>query len=444
MKYTVTFIFCCILLNGISQNFLNSDLNGTVNFVSVPTNWTQVPFNDPSCQGNSIPEATVDVVDITGPSVTGGVFGNPFSGTTFCSGLHAFDGINLLWHEGIMQVVSGLTVGVDYTISLYQTVLKQTNCLDESGSWRVYVDNNLIATTIPSNSVLLANDPNILWENRLVAFTATSTSHTIKFMAWDDDANQSTSNSDLSGGLRMGIDLISFVQDAPQIDLGTDTLLCIGEQIILDATYTGSTYLWNDNSTNATLVVNQPGTYWVTTTNSFGSDTDTIIIEYTSITEVNLGPDILLCFEDSIVLSSNIVGTSYQWQDGSNLPSLSVYTPGQYSIIVTSYCGVSSGSINILYHDCTFHLEMPNVFTPNGDPSNNEYHPILVSGISEGNIEILNRWGLTVFRGDILTDKWDGTSKGKYCTEGVYFWKVNYTRTNNEKGSQDGYVYLLR
>ncbi|MFH1321519.1 MAG: gliding motility-associated C-terminal domain-containing protein [Bacteroidota bacterium] len=61
----------------------------------------------------------------------------------------------------------------------------------------------------------------------------------------------------------------------PIVNLGTDTTLCGGDSIILDAG-TGDSYLWNDASVNQTLNIASTGTYYVTVTNGF---VETIFLE---------------------------------------------------------------------------------------------------------------------------------------------------------------------
>ncbi len=54
----------------------------------------------------------------------------------------------------------------------------------------------------------------------------------------------------------------------PIINLGNDTTLCIGQQILLDAG-TQATYLWSNQSISPSITVNQTGIYSVTVTNTF-------------------------------------------------------------------------------------------------------------------------------------------------------------------------------
>ncbi|MFO7723636.1 MAG: gliding motility-associated C-terminal domain-containing protein [Bacteroidales bacterium] len=76
-------------------------------------------------------------------------------------------------------------------------------------------------------------------------------------------------------------DTASFtVKVAPPINifLGHDTLLCEGDMLGLDASFPGATYLWHDGSVNASLLVTQPGEFWVKVTVDQCSKTDSINI----------------------------------------------------------------------------------------------------------------------------------------------------------------------
>ena len=95
-------------------------------------------------------------------------------------------------------------------------------------------------------------------------------------------------------------------------------------------------------------------------------------------------------------------------------------------------------------YDCTgFFFNIPNVFTPNGDGINDVF-VTAENGVGEKRISILNRWGEEVFRNS-LTDSWDGTSKGGNCTEGVYFYVINFVNlTNGIEEQKTGVIQLVR
>lgn len=56
---------------------------------------------------------------------------------------------------------------------------------------------------------------------------------------------------------------VSAHPSAPPVNLGNDTTFCYGDIILLDATASGVTYTWHDNSTNATFSADTAGTFGV-------------------------------------------------------------------------------------------------------------------------------------------------------------------------------------
>ena len=214
-RLMIQFVLAILLLvsfasNAIAQNFQNGDLDGIIGMSSLPTFWDNVPYTDVNCQAFNYNETTPEVTGITGSDSISGIIGNPYSGSTFLSGLYAGYQNTSFYHEGIMQSVSGLTIGQEYSIHFYQSVVKQSNCLDSSGSWSVFIDDTLAGTTTPTYSSAPYNSTSFIWEEKSIEFTASSTSHLFKFLPFDDDTNKEFSFIDNNGALRMGIDYISL------------------------------------------------------------------------------------------------------------------------------------------------------------------------------------------------------------------------------------------
>jgi len=70
----------------------------------------------------------------------------------------------------------------------------------------------------------------------------------------------------------------TIVYNIPQVDLGNDTAIMQGEQLLLDAGNPGSHYLWNTGDTTQTILVSMAGTYSVTVSNPCGTDWDDIVV----------------------------------------------------------------------------------------------------------------------------------------------------------------------
>lgn len=82
-------------------------------------------------------------------------------------------------------------------------------------------------------------------------------------------------------------------------------------------------------------------------------------------------------------------------------------------------------------------LEVPNVFTPNGDGKNDVF---MVKGLSleDFHAVILNRWGRKVYEWSDPYGGWDGRINGKYANPGTYFYIV--TARGREKVNPPKYV----
>ena len=121
----IVLLFAGLSGSALSQSFVNGSMDGSQGMNMLPLFWQSVPHTEPYCLALTAIEATVDMLDSLGPNVSGGIAGVPNSDNTFCSGLHAQTGVQYLWHEGIMQNVTGFTPGETYEIGFFQTVVKQ-------------------------------------------------------------------------------------------------------------------------------------------------------------------------------------------------------------------------------------------------------------------------------------------------------------------------------
>lgn len=121
----------------------------------------------------------------------------------------------------------------------------------------------------------------------------------------------------------------------PVFDLGPDQQICAGQQVLLDATVPGATYLWSDGSTDATLIATATGNYAVTVTLGNCASTDNMDLVVVPLPVVDLGPDQTVCPGTTITLDASSPGASYAWSNGAITPAIDVDAPGTYSAQVT-------------------------------------------------------------------------------------------------------------
>ena len=145
---------------------------------------------------------------------------------------------------------------------------------------------------------------------------------------------------------------------SPALDLGADTVLCEGNFLILDATFPGASYQWGDQSTQATYLVSEAGTYTLTISNACGSTTASI-----------------------------------------NVKTIACQEPAP------------SGKVR-----------MANALTPNGDGQNDTFFVEGIEAYSSNELFIYNRWGSLVYQTTGYHNQWGGTYQGKPLPTGAYYY----------------------
>ena len=154
--------------------------------------------------------------------------------------------------------------------------------------------------------------------------------------------------------------------------------------------------------------------------------------------EISLGNDTSICKGDTIVLTPNKQGNSYLWDNGTTDSSLSVFSPGSYSVKVSNSCGADADTININYKDCseTVQLSFPNIITPNNDGINDAF---VVRGLtfSDWELFVYNRWGSEVYNTTLYKNDWAPYD----LPEGTYYYYMQ-SEKNNQKHT--GYFMLMR
>ena len=120
------------------------------------------------------------------------------------------------------------------------------------------------------------------------------------------------------------------------------TVLCGSNTIIWNTQLdkTAHIFNWQDGSLDSLFVINSPGQYHVTITDTFGcayiSNTLTVTQDNFP-TTASLGPDITMCSGNFITLTQGMSPSlTYTWSTSSNNDSLLITTTGLYSVIVTN------------------------------------------------------------------------------------------------------------
>lgn len=88
-------------------------------------------------------------------------------------------------------------------------------------------------------------------------------------------------------------------------------------------------------------------------------------------------------------------------------------------------------------------LRVPNVFTPNGDGTNDEFR-VVYRSLAEFHCWIYNRWGKLVYKWDDPAKGWDGTINGRPAAEGAYYYIIRARGTDAEPDGKYHKVTIKR
>ena len=219
-------------------------------------------------------------------------------------------------------------------------------------------------------------------------------------------------------------DTIAIGEPPPVISPQGDTAFCLGDSVMLDLGPFVS-FDWNDGYTNQYRWISQEDSFLIRVLdmNNCWSMPDTVHVRQDLPPNISIGIDTTICIGDQVVLEVDAGYDAYLWSNNSAMNSITISNTGIYWVIVSKKTCKIIDSIEVF--NCPPIFNVPNVFTPNGDGSN-DYFDIEYQNIYEFEIKIYNRWGRIVYKGNSLENPWDGKIKGQDAIEGVYFWEIQY------------------
>jgi gliding motility-associated-like protein len=314
--------------------------------------------------------------------------------------------------------------------------------------------------------------------------------------------------------------------DAPDVEITADgpLTLCGGDALVLTASG-AEDYAWNTFEGTASITVDEPGTYSVTGSNACGQATASVTVVEGQAPVAAITGDLVLCPGETTVLTAT-GGPGYSWSSGPTTASITVSTPGTYTVIVDNGCGTSTAqvvvtqvqlpatfsaspltgeapldvaftpttlppgstqdwdfgdgdgssdpapghtftqpgvytvthtvtgqgcsvqstvTITVLQVVVESHIEVPNVFTPNGDATN-AFLQVLAVGIVSMDMDIYSRWGQRVAHLGNVYQVWSGRSEGsgEPVPEGTYFYTLHAVGGDGKAHDLHGTVTVLR
>jgi gliding motility-associated-like protein len=249
------------------------------------------------------------------------------------------------------------------------------------------------------------------------------------------------------------------IWDPPVISAGEDIDICEPSgsnptQVTLYGNG-GVSYSWDNGVTNGVPFAPATGINLYTVTGTdFNGCTDTDEVTVTAFPLPVAGATASPVYANaptSVSFTNTSQGANdYTWNYGNGTApynttssygvSSEYNTPGIYTITILASNGLCFDTYDLQIEIIPpMVVTPPNIFTPNGDGSNEEYFVNVLYG-DQFEAVIINRWGNAVHELHSINEGWDGKINGKDADEGVYY--VKYTATDFNGNSVEGHTYF--
>lgn len=236
----------------------------------------------------------------------------------------------------------------------------------------------------------------------------------------------------------------------PVISADGPLLFCEGEDVTLTVNPFGTPTLWSTGETTQAITVDTTDTYEVTITDDKGCVGQTLVEVYSWLlpvltisndTTVSLGQSVPLWVDGTHFYDWS--PTTYLDDPTSDMPTS--VTPKEnitYTVTGTDLNGCQSTidvSIEVLTN---YDLQPVNLFTPNGDGSNERFYIKNIECYSDCVVKVYNRWGLQVYSSNAYMNDWKGTDMNNdKLPDGTYYYVIE---CDGREDRFDGAVTILR
>jgi gliding motility-associated-like protein len=230
----------------------------------------------------------------------------------------------------------------------------------------------------------------------------------------------------------------SFQLDLSALEegLGADTVYTCEEKLpyVFDPAYFGDTQSWSTEGTRRVIYENRA---WN------GCDSLCDVTLFVRKPKVSVAFDLDYCDEFTTTLTAVTESPveEYKWNTGETTESITITTPGTYSVVITDTTGcVSDPPGTITIPACKPFLNLPNSITPSNLDGINDYFTIPQKNlIQELEFTVYNRNGEIVYHTTNKDFEWNGTVNGKLLVGATYTYTlyiVDYEGvSSNHKGS---------
>ncbi len=256
------------------------------------------------------------------------------------------------------------------------------------------------------------------------------------------------------------------VEDPRIITMPMDTIVCPNEKVpitiinngIKDLEWMPTENLSCSKCDNPTATTPTPSMYQVQGERNGCPVSGQVIVNI--FTPVFLGitpaPDarVEVGTEVTLTVVANGPIATYSWEEGNSglsetgnslMVTKNSDTKENYTVSAIDQNGCpTQAAIEIEWFTPPFSVQIPNVFSPNGDEVNQYFRPFVSGAASVHEILIFNRFGQLVFDSDNLEQGWDGNVNGNPAPSDTYVYIVSVRKQGGEIAKYKGDVILMR
>lgn len=420
---------------GSTFEFIGNDLNTSSNFI----------YEYQWLQSNSI----------TGPWIPANGLNNTFN------------------YSGIAQMST--------SYKFYKRIVSAGNCVDSSAVVQLSIDalpfitNTSVPSTICTNDTLLVNGftasngvfTNWFHNGNGTLLNTNSASPTYIPVA-SDNGNTITLNYVVSSSNSCapstitGTYTFTILPDPTAFAGGSATVCANGAEVIVSgAQATNGTINWTSNG-NGTLINTSTLAPHYTTTLADTNSTVTLLITVTStgctqpisdsamytisVNPFGISPSInAFAGEDQVISlgqSANLEAegvaiTNWSWSPSTGLSDTTSNAPIANPLVTTDYILTVIDINGCMDQDTIrvtvlidYNVFIPNLFTPNGDNSNDFFEIVGIQNYPNSGLTIINREGELIFSSDSYDNTWDGTYEGKPLPEATYYYRLSFDHSD--------------
>lgn len=267
---------------------------------------------------------------------------SPSGATTFCQGgsvtLTASLGSGYLWSTGATTQAINVSIGGNYSVA----VTNSNGCKANSSTTAVNVNGLPPATITPSGATTFCQGGSVTLTASAGASYVWSTGATAQSIFVTTNGNYSVTVTNASGCSATSATTTVTVNSLPTVTVSpSSATVCSGSSATLTASGLAN-YSWSPStglsSTTGATVNASPSvstTYTVSGTTSSGCPgSRTVTVSWASSASISVSPSSNICASGYAILTANPTGGTYSWSNGSTSRSITVNSPGSYSVVV--------------------------------------------------------------------------------------------------------------